>query len=338
MKFYESLQVSSSQDQRIRVIVLDEKNLGQQALLYQDKWVYQDSHFPANELSIKEISVIDQTSIIEMNAGRFFVEPLECGHRLVVCGGGHISLAIIPIAKMIGFSVCVVEDRLFFANEAKKAGADEVICAPFAQGISEAQQNDRPYYVIATRGHNHDHECLKAIERNPRQYIGMIGSRRRVKMIKELLVQEGISHAFLEELHAPIGLAIDAQTPAEIAISILAQIIEEKNQQAGSIDFSKEMIDNLEKYAEQPIALATIIARKGSTPREAGAKMLILPDGQCIDTIGGGCVEAEVKQKALQCIQDRQSMLLAIDMTAEQVEEEGMVCGGVVDVLIQTIY
>lgn len=337
MKFYESLHVNVSQDQRIRVIALDEKNLGQQALFYQNNWVYRDNGFPDNELLQEEIRTIDQARIVDLKTGRFFVEPLESGHRLIICGGGHISLSVIPIAKMLQFSVCVIEDRLFFADAAQKAGADEVICAPFAQGIDEAQRNDRPYYVIATRGHNHDHECLKEIAKYPFQYIGMMGSRRRVEMIKELLETEGISKTFLQDLHAPIGVSINAQTPVEIAVSILAQIIEEKNKMAGSIDFSQEMIDTFEKYAGQPIVLATIIARKGSTPREVGAKMLILPDGGCVDTIGGGCVEAEVRQKALQCIQDKQSMILAVDMTAEQVEEEGMVCGGVVDVLIQVI-
>ncbi len=337
MTFYAAMQENAQQEQRIRVIALDQAYLGQQALICEDKWVYADERFPKDSSLLEAAVQKHQASVMDMESGRFFIEPLAGGQRMIICGGGHISLAIIPIAKMLKFSVCVIDDRLYFANKAREACADEVVCAPFAEAIRKLQEGDRPYYVIATRGHQHDQECLKEIAKYSNQYVGMIGSRRRVKMIKEMLENEGISNEFLEKLHAPIGLPIAAKTPAEIAISILGQIIEEKNKLGGSIDFAKEMFQALEEYQGQSLALATIISRKGSAPREIGAKMLVLPNGDCIDTIGGGCVEAEVRQRALQCMKDKQSTIETVDMTAEQAEEEGMVCGGVVDVLIQCI-
>ena len=105
----------------------------------------------------------------------------RAGHtpKLIVCGAGHVSMPIIRIGKMLGFSVTVLEDRPKFADNARVAGADEVLCLPFSEGLSRIKGDGDSWFVIVTRGHRYDTECLETILNKPRAYVGMMGSRRR---------------------------------------------------------------------------------------------------------------------------------------------------------------
>ena len=175
--------------------------------------------------------------------------------------------------------------------------------------------------------------------------MGMIGSRRRVAIVKKQLEEETGQTEALTRLHAPIGLPIGAVTPEEIAISILAEVI--KEMRLGGSD-SKSSALNPRQYinpdmdlfswlangAQTRTAIATVISTEGSAPREAGAKMAILPHGQTIGSIGGGCSEAEVMRKAIDIIRDGGYSLIDIDMT-DSAEEDGMVCGGMMKVMIE---
>ena len=290
---------------------------------------------------------------------RVFCERVGRIPKLVICGAGHVSMPVVRMGKMLGFTVTVLEDRPKFADNARTAGADSVLCEPFHTGLTEIKGDSDTWFVIVTRGHRYDTECLEEILKKQHAYVGMMGSRRRVAIVKEQLAKKGTDRVKLESVHTPIGLEIGAQTPEEIAVSIMAEIIQVKNNREKSGGYSKEILaaplDGESRTgkaggcgkecsvsgAEQKEkkVLATIISRKGSAPRDVGTKMLILEDGSTVDTIGGGCVESEIIQKALLMMRAGKPdfQICSVDMTSEAAEDEGMVCGGVVEVMLEYI-
>ncbi len=272
-----------------------------------------------------------------------FCEFLVGSKNMIICGGGHVSMPVAKIAKMLGFNVTVIDDRLAFANGERFSEAT-VICKPFGDALSQLSGGKNDFFVIVTRGHRYDQECLRIIVNKPNAYIGMIGSKNRVRIVKEQLIEEGCNPELLAAVHTPIGLRIAAETPEEIAVSIMAEVIQEKNKTGchGAID--RELWNYLtgsdrlsEEVLEMPKAMITIITRKGAAPRQVGAKMIITADGTSVGTIGGGCMENEAKQKALIVMNDHNPVVMTIDMTGTEAEDEGMVCGGIASVLIEPI-
>ena len=139
--------------------------------------------------------------------------------------------------------------------------------------------------MILTRGHRYDQICLEKIAAKEHAYIGMIGSRRRTALVKQSLAEKGVDQEVLDAVYTPIGLDIGAQTPAEIGVAIIAEIIEVKNRKKRTYGYSKEIMRALtaqEPYPEKKI-MATIITRHGSAPQGLGTKMLIYRDGRCVD-------------------------------------------------------
>ena len=321
------------------VTVIDGSAVGEKALISEDRiiWLSDADGFLARHGG--EVLSLAASGVSQIGDSRVYSEILGSTKKIVICGGGHVSMPVIRMAKMIGMHVTVLEDRLQFAQNARREEADEVICDSFESALKTIPGDADTYFVIVTRGHSFDTECLRAIAQKPHAYIGMIGSRRRTAIVKEGLKAEGIDAAVLDSVYTPIGLSIGAQTPEEIAVSIVAEIISVKNsgQQAGG--YPKEILRGiLDEENDEDKILATIVTRKGSAPREAGAKMLIRKDGTFAGTIGGGCVEADVITLARQLLlsEDR-ACLVQVDMTAEAAEVEGMVCGGTVEVLLEKV-
>lgn len=271
--------------------------------------------------------------------GTVFRERLCRTPQLVICGGGHVAAAVVRMGKLLEFEVTVLEDRPKFADNARAAGADLVICEPFGKGLSMIQDHSDCWFVIVTRGHRYDSECLETILGKKYAYVGMMGSRRRVAIVKDQLEKKGISRAVLDQVHTPIGLKIGAETPEEIAVSILAEIISVRNSEGAEAGFRQELLEAIAEQPEMKKVLATIISRKGSAPRGVGTKMLVCEDGNTVGTIGGGCIESEVLQKALLMMRCGAPgfQICSVDMTAAAAEEEGMVCGGVVEVMLETV-
>lgn len=273
------------------------------------------------------------------DGGSVFIEKTSGGQHLVICGAGHVSIALIRIAKMVGFKITVIDDRPTFSDNARVAGADEVICDAFTPALKAMDDGDAPYFVVVTRGHQYDVDCMHEILKKKHSYIGMMGSRVRVKNLKNGLLDEGFDAALLDSVHMPIGLKIGAQTPEEIAVSIIAEIIECRRGSAEDYHYSRQMMDALchNTPNTMSMALATIVIKKGCGPREAGTKMIILEDGTLIGTIGGGCAEAAVIQKARYCIRTKSCALEHVDMTGREAAENGLVCGGIMEVFIQSL-
>lgn len=270
-------------------------------------------------------------------------EPFFPEERLIVLGGGHIALPLTEFAAKVGFSVTVVDDRPSFANKNRFPLANNVVCDAFEKAVEELKITQNDFVVIITRGHRHDQTCLTKLMTGAEPfYTGMIGSRRRVAVVMDTMIAEGADSGRLKRVHTPIGLSIGAITPEEISISILAELIackrlknQDDNRFGNRSDVDFEVLRTLAGNIDEPCSIVTIISSKGSVPRGAGAKMLVYPDGRIIGSIGGGCSEAAVIGNARRIIGTGEYLLQTVDLTGEAAEDEGMVCGGIMQVLIE---
>jgi xanthine dehydrogenase accessory factor len=154
-----------------------------------------------------------------------FAEPLVSESTLYVFGAGHVSSQIVPLATRVGFKTVVIDDRPEFADAKKFPEAAEVHQYPFQDVLQYFPVNEASYLVIVTRGHIHDKTVLAQCLKTDARYIGMIGSRRKIAMVYEKLNEEGFAREDIDRVHAPIGLDIGAETPEEIAVSIVAELI-----------------------------------------------------------------------------------------------------------------
>lgn len=161
----------------------------------------------------------------EGNELELFVEPLASKPVVYVFGGGHVSSQIVPMAAKVGFRVVVVDDRAEFADANNFPEAWKVHEYSFEGVLDKFPVDESSYFVIVTRGHMHDKTVLAQALRTPAKYIGMIGSRRKRDMIYDALLKEGFTKTDIGRVHAPIGLDIGAETPEEIAVSIVAELI-----------------------------------------------------------------------------------------------------------------
>jgi len=156
---------------------------------------------------------------------RFFWDKIAQPFRVIVMGGGHISQPLVKILGMMNFAVTVMDDRPQFANADRFPTAQKVICQDFNGALKDLVTDSNTALIIVTRGHRYDLDCLRSTINRKFRYLGMIGSKKRVKEIIRMLQDEGISSECLKQLSAPIGLDIGAETPAEIAVSIAAEVV-----------------------------------------------------------------------------------------------------------------
>jgi xanthine dehydrogenase accessory factor len=162
---------------------------------------------------------------IEIEGGvRVFFDVLSGEAKLLVCGAGHIAIPLARFAREVGFLVTVLDDRPDFANPSRFPDC-EVIVEDFIVALRNMRLGPSTYAVVITRGHEHDAECLAEIARKETAYVGLIGSRRRVQFVLEMLDREGIPAERLEDVFTPIGLPIGAESPEEIALSIVAELV-----------------------------------------------------------------------------------------------------------------
>ncbi len=154
-----------------------------------------------------------------------FIEPVIPEETIYLFGAGHISQKVAAIAKQLGFQIVVIDPRAEYNNADRFPDANSLIVEAYASAPSRLSIDPESYIVICTPGHVSDEQCLQFAVGTGAKYIGMIGSRKKVKEVKERLVKKGISEEQLARVNAPIGLDINAETPEEIAISILAEIV-----------------------------------------------------------------------------------------------------------------
>ena len=320
--------------------VLEGDELGAQALFDGGKLLYTDRENSVLTQSTAQLTVTVTSGVTCLNGTRVFVERFGAGAKLVVCGGGHVATAVVRLAKLLDLPVTALEDRADCAQQLRDAGADAVICAPFPEGLAQVPGGEEVYFTVLTRAHQFDLDCLKRILSKPAAYVGMMGSRGRSALVRRQLLEAGADAARVEQLHAPIGLAIGAKTAQEIALSILAEIIEVKNQRQQTEGFSPALLEALREAqaAGTPAVLVTIVDRHGSAPREIGAKMLVLPQ-KIVGSVGGGIMEYRAQQLAARMLEDTAVSCQLAEYSADGKNEDAALaaCGGSMELLFRRV-
>ena len=270
---------------------------------------------------------------------RAFLPP----QRLILLGGGHVSQPLCRYAADLEFSVAVVDDRPGFANAARFPDATRVVCDSFEQAIRDLAVTRYDFVCVITRGHRYDALCLRLLLSGamPR-YLGLIGSRRRTIELFAMLEEEGFVREKIDSIHTPIGLPIGAETPKEIAISILAELIQQRGSRSAEREAERLSLTSHEPEllsyllsGKEPCALAVVVEKHGSTPVPTGAVMAVNRLGAIVGTVGGGCGEHEILRYALETLRTNRARLVELDMSNDVAEEEGMVCGGRMKVWIE---
>ena len=263
--------------------VLEGAAQGAQLLLCGGVPVWPEHPAACLEAQLPALQQVTASGVQTFEALRVFAERFGAAPRLVVCGGGHVAAALVKQAKL------------------RQAGADSVLCLPFEEGLAAVSGGAECYFVVVTRAHSCDVQCLTAILQKPAAYVGMMGSRGRAALVRRQLTEAGLDPARVEQLHAPIGLAIGAKTAEEIALSILS--------------------------------------RHGSTPREVGSKMLVLPEGRAVGSVGGGIMEYRIQQLAGKMLAGAAAPAQLADLTTDGTGDDAAIaaCGGSMQVFLQRI-
>jgi len=285
---------------------------------------------------IKSIAGTKETSVIQAGETEIIVEVFMDKPRLVILGGGHVGMCTAKLGKELDFHVTVVDDRPEFADPKRLPTADAVICADYKDIWNKIPDTLNSYYVIATRGHLGDEVCAMEILKRRCVYKGMIGSRGKIAATKKHFAEAGFTEEQIAELHAPIGLPIGGQTPMEIAVSIMAEIVQSRYARFYSV-----MDPDIWKEVETPSAgkgvIVTIINKEGSSPRGVGTKMLVLPSGTIRGTIGGGSLEYAAICTAKEMMEENaaEMRLENYDLSNAKGAVLGMICGGKIRALLE---
>ena len=154
-----------------------------------------------------------------------FIDVLGPAKELLIVGAGHVGQAVAELGAFLGMDCVVMDHRAEFANQQRFPRARQILVGDVVQSLRQYPINRQTYVVIVTRGHVQDTDALGAVIHSPAAYIGMIGSRRKTGRVFEAMKAQGIEQALIDRVHAPIGLEIGAETPEEIAVSIVGQMI-----------------------------------------------------------------------------------------------------------------
>lgn len=199
----------------------------------------------AREAIIKRKSLLKEYSLHEgdgeslpMKCGgnvRLFIEVYTPGPSLLIAGAGHVGKALCEMASILGFEVTIIDDREEWANMDRfPEGTKVLVKKDMAKVFDDIETSSDTFIVVATRGHEYDKEALLSALKNKVSYIGMIGSTKKVSEIFQQLIDKGVARELLRNIYSPIGLDIGAETPEEIAVSILAEILKVRNNTKGN--------------------------------------------------------------------------------------------------------
>jgi len=178
-----------------------------------------------------------------------FIEPILSDPQLIIMGAGHLGQSIARLAGPLGFQVVVLDDRDSFASRERFPDADKLIIGSFDNGLDQLKIARNSYIMVVTRGHRHDQLATESSLQTDASYIGLVGSRRKIKIVVEKLLEKGLSPDSLRRLYAPIGLDIGSETPEEIAVSVMAELIalrKGRHQRTEKQKFVLGLLDNWE--------------------------------------------------------------------------------------------
>ena len=189
--------------------------------------------------------IAEESGLICGGQMEVYIEPIEAAPHLYLVGAGHVAFSLSQVAATVGFHVHVLDDREKFANQQRFPAAVEVCVEAIPDWLERATFTANAYVVVLTRGHRYDLDALRALVPHDLRYLGLIGSRAKVARLYDELRKEGVSDDQLQHVHAPVGLAIGAVTPQEIAVSILAELIAVKYGKLGAGASSAHSIEAL---------------------------------------------------------------------------------------------
>lgn len=173
-------------------------------------------------------------------AADVYLEIIYDRPSLLIVGAGHIGVPLTKIGKILGFEVTIIDDRADFANADRLPDADRVIAADMGETLASLPITRNTYIILVTRGHKYDEGALRQVINSDAAYIGMIGSRTRVRTVMGRLIRDGFPKERVDSVYAPIGIDIGAQTPEEIAVSILAEVV--KIRRGGSAPSIRDLV------------------------------------------------------------------------------------------------
>ena len=183
----------------------------------------------------------------ENETAAIFLEPLQPRPTLLIAGAGHVGQALCHLGNWLDFDIAIVDDRADFASAERLPEADQIIIGDIETELRNYPITPLTYVVIVTRGHQHDESALHAVVESDARYIGLIGSRRKIKLIFDDLLELGISKERLQRVYAPVGLNINSKTVPEIAVSIASQLIQIRNaaENVGTFDAQPERMPTI---------------------------------------------------------------------------------------------
>jgi xanthine dehydrogenase accessory factor len=186
--------------------------------------------FDENEIQLTNID-LKLAQIVTMDQNKLFLEPIGHHSTVYIVGAGHIAQKLAPLTTMVGFQTIVLDDREDFISRDRFPSVDKcILLEDFEKVFQSISIDSQSYVVIVTRGHQFDKSVLGQALETDATYVGMIGSRRKIKLTFDALMFDGVSEVELSHVHSPIGLNIGAETPEEIAISIVAELIQHRAQ------------------------------------------------------------------------------------------------------------
>lgn len=262
-------------------------------------------------------------------SGRVLEEDLTPQVHLVLFGAGHVGKALYRLACLQDINVTVIDSRDEILIPEDFPGAD-LIKVDYSDLSPLKLDVYNPYYCIFTHGHSGDKACLEWCLHQESEYVGMIGSKGKVKATFEKLLNEGYTEEQLSKVHSPIGIKIGGDTPAEIAVSIMAEIIQVYSSKQNR---SLADIPLLETVAQKGNGvLCRIISKKGSAPRQIGTSMFVNED-KIYGTVGGGALEKRT-------IEDARALTTDALLKEYRLNPQGdlnMICGGDEEILFQWV-
>lgn len=310
-------------------VILEGRDAGRRLWQSEGRVLYADGEDAGEYAELLEKAA--GTGITGENGRTLFVEVYSANPRLVILGGGHVARPTAHLGHMLGFAVTVMDDRSDFLTRSRFPEAEERICGAFSELSRLLPDYPNTCYVAVTRGHAGDTICARQILNRSYRYFGMIGSRRKTALTKETLLREGFRPEQVDSIHMPIGLAIGAETPEEIAVSILAEIIQVRQAHRESY-LEKSIFQALQ--SGQHGVMATVIRKEGSSPRGTGSKMFLDENGVFHGSIGGGSVEYEA-QRFMKTA--KRTAVRSYQLNSGDERNLGMICGGNLDVLFECI-
>ena len=260
--------------------------------------------------------------------GRVLEENLTPPVHLVLFGAGHVGKALFHLARLQDIDITVIDSRDEILKQEDFPNA-ELIKVDYSNMDALKLNVYNPYFCIFTHGHFGDKACLEWCLKQKTEYVGMIGSKGKVKNTFEKLLKEGYTEEQLAKVHAPIGITIGGDTPQEIAVSIMAEIIQTYSSKPNRSVMDIELLKVLSKKEG---VLCRIISKKGSAPRQIGTSMFVTKE-KVYATVGGGALEKRVIEEALNL---KESVMLKEYILNPQ-GDLNMICGGDEEILFQRI-